>query len=141
LTGSQSGHILQDCRILDVSPDITKWKRLYDAFVESQNTRRCDVHQSSDESGAVHIASPGAFSARRDEFNAVLAFCGMMITEDGKVRHAPRAEDLDEALARANRLKAALVARNVHDDVLLFCRGVAVFQIRALPQASLTRAS
>jgi uncharacterized protein (TIGR02391 family) len=38
------------------------------------------------------------------------------------LRRTPRASDLDEALARANRFQAALMQRNVHADVLEYCR-------------------
>ena len=37
LTGSQIGYLLQDCEIPDVASDQTKWKRLFNAFVEFQN--------------------------------------------------------------------------------------------------------
>ena len=37
LTGSEIGHILSTCKMADPSPDMTKWKRLYNAFVEHQN--------------------------------------------------------------------------------------------------------
>ena len=39
LTGSQIQYLLQDCRIPDVNPDMTKWKRLFNAFVEYQNKK------------------------------------------------------------------------------------------------------
>jgi hypothetical protein len=33
LTGTEIGKILGDCRIKDTDPAMTKWKRLYNAFV------------------------------------------------------------------------------------------------------------
>jgi uncharacterized protein (TIGR02391 family) len=38
------------------------------------------------------------------------------------VRWSQKAASLDEAIARANRLHAALTSRQVHKDVLLFCK-------------------
>lgn len=38
------------------------------------------------------------------------------------MRHSTKANNLDEALKRARRLHAALIAWNVHQDVLEFCK-------------------
>src|SRR5206468_2648768 len=37
LTGSEIGHILATLKMADPNPDMTKWKRLHNAFVERQN--------------------------------------------------------------------------------------------------------
>ena len=44
LTGAQIGYILRDCKVTDVTPDMTKWKRLFNAFVEYQNSRKIGNH-------------------------------------------------------------------------------------------------
>jgi len=44
LTGTQIGYLLNDCRIPDVTPQMTKWKRLFNAFVEFQNQRQFGNH-------------------------------------------------------------------------------------------------
>ena len=126
LTGSQIGHLLQDCRVRDVSPDMTKWKRLFNAFVGIQNDRQIGNHVVMFINRAMnpvaYTGSPEAFSSRQAELNSVLAFCGMVVGDDGRVRRAPRAADLTEAMSRADRLKAALASRQVHEDVLRFCK-------------------
>jgi uncharacterized protein (TIGR02391 family) len=126
LTGSQIEHILRDCGMKDVNPDFTKWKRLYNAFVACQIDHQIGNHVVMFITRAMnpvqYTGSRDVFNSRRDELNAVLAFCGMEVGDDGKCRQASRASNLDEALARANRLKAALTSRNVHADVLQFCR-------------------
>ncbi len=61
------------------------------------------------------------YRLRRDKLNAVLAFCGLHLREDGKVQRTDRAATINQALDRADRLRAALVLRNVHADVLKFC--------------------
>ncbi|MDV2353654.1 hypothetical protein [Vibrio cholerae] len=38
LTGAELGYLIQDCKILDISPTMTKWKRLFNALVSAQNT-------------------------------------------------------------------------------------------------------
>jgi len=39
LTGTEIGHFLLSCKMPDPSPEMTKRHRLYNAFVQSQNTR------------------------------------------------------------------------------------------------------
>lgn len=40
LTGTQIGRLLQEIRIADPTPGMTKWKRLFNALVEVQNTHQ-----------------------------------------------------------------------------------------------------
>ncbi|MGB7160108.1 MAG: TIGR02391 family protein [Tepidisphaeraceae bacterium] len=125
LTGSQIGHLLRDCRIPDTSPDLSKWQRLYNAFVEFQNEHHIGNHVvvfiTKAMNPANYTATPEVFEDRRTQLNGVLAFCGMTVGDDGKVRRVTKAANLDEALARAHRLAAALRQRNVHADVLKYC--------------------
>jgi hypothetical protein len=62
------------------------------------------------------------FRHRRDELNIGLAFCGLALGEDGKLRRTDTVATLDEAHRRASRLRAELERRRVHGDVLRFCR-------------------
>ncbi len=125
LTGSEIGHLLSDCRINDPDPAMTKWKRLYNAFVGFQNKNHIGNHVVVFIGRAMNPASytsrPDVFRLRRDNLNAVLAFCGMHLREDGKVQRTDRASTINQALERADRLRAALTLRNVHADVLKFC--------------------
>ncbi len=126
LTGSQIEHMLRECRITDPSPTMTKWKRLYNAFVELQNQRQLGNHVVMFINHAMkpvqYTADPGGFERRRDQLNAVLSFSGLYVGDDGKIRWAQKATNLDEALERAGRLHSALVNRGVHNDVLHYCR-------------------
>jgi uncharacterized protein (TIGR02391 family) len=126
LTGSQIDHLLRNCDIPNPTPDMTKWKRLYNAFFEFQNKRGVGNHvivfikRAMDP--ARYVEEPAVFRSRRDRLNSVLAFCGYTVGEDGQVRRADAASTIDQALERANRLHAALVQRSVHADVLKFCK-------------------
>jgi uncharacterized protein (TIGR02391 family) len=126
LTGSEIGYQLQNCRTPDPTPDMTKWKRLFNAFVEFQNVHRVGNHVVVFINRAMTPASytdcPDLFRDRKDRLNTILAFCGMEVRDNGKVSRATRAANLDEALQRANRLKAALTQRGVHQDVLEHCK-------------------
>jgi uncharacterized protein (TIGR02391 family) len=126
LTGTQIGYLLQDCKIPDVTPQMTKWKRLFNAFVEFQNKRRFGNHVVVFINKAMnpvqYTSMPHVFDQRQAELNAVLSFSGLCLGNDGKTRWVTKAQDLSEALQRANRLHAALSARKVHSDVLVFCK-------------------
>ena len=106
LTGSQIGYLLQDARIPDVSPKMAKWKRLFNAFVECQNEREYGNHVLMFVNRAMdpvnYTDSPEVFVSRQSQLNSALAFCGMAVGNDGKVRRTRKAVDLDDALARAD---------------------------------------
>lgn len=126
LTGSEIGYILKDCKIPDVTPGITKWKRLFNALAEAQNRHKVGNHVLMFINRAMnpvkYTASIDVFTSRQIRLNSVLALCGMAVGDDGKLRRAPRASNLQDAISRADRLHATLATRQVHADVLRFCR-------------------
>src|SRR5262245_41090915 len=106
LTGTQIGYILRDCRIPDTSPDITKWKPLFNAFVEYQNQRQFGNHVLMFVNRAMnpvtYTGSPEVFESRQSQLNAVLSFSGMAIGDDGRVRRTAVAINLNDAVERAD---------------------------------------
>ncbi|MDG9928966.1 MULTISPECIES: TIGR02391 family protein [unclassified Pseudomonas] len=126
LSGTQIERLLQEIKVADTSPGMTKWKRLFNALAGAQNQHQAGNHLIMFINRAMSPVSyandPGTFASRRDELNVVLAFSGFSVREDGKVVHADKAATLDEARARAGRLKAALESRAVHTEVLNYCR-------------------
>ncbi|OIQ78006.1 protein of unknown function (hypoth_ymh) [mine drainage metagenome] len=126
LTGTQIERLLQEIKVADPSPSMTKWKRLFNALAAAQNQHKLGNHLIMLINRAMdpvnYARDPGTFSWRRDELNVVLAFSGFYVREDGRVGHADKATTLDAARARAGRLKAALESRNVHAEVLNYCR-------------------
>ena len=125
LTGSQIGHLLETCHIPDVDPLMTKWKRLFNAFVVFQNRHRVGNHVVVFINNAMDPASytsqPEVFECRKTDLNAILALCGMTIGDDGRVRVTTKVSSLNEALERANRFQATMRQRNVHADVYKYC--------------------
>src|SRR6185503_606026 len=105
---------------------ITKWKRLLNAFGEYQNRRQFGNHVvvfiNRVMKPVQYTENPNKFLERRDRLNTVLAFSGMYVDTDGKVKRSQRAANLNEAMERASRLHAALSSRAVHRDVLEYCR-------------------
>lgn len=126
LTGPEIDHLLRNSNIANPTPDMTKWKRLHNAFVEFQNEHQVGNHvvvfikRAMDP--ARYVSEPQVFRSRRDRLNSVLAFCGYTLGEDGQLRRIDAVRTIDQALERANRLHAALIQRSVHADVLKFCK-------------------
>lgn len=126
LTGSEIGRILSDLAIPDPAPGMTKRRRLYEALRQRQ---AADGHGNSVAqfieramTPVLYTGSGGQFERRRRELNEVLAFSGAALCEDGKLRPVAQARNLTEAESRAGRLRTELQRRQVHADVIVFCR-------------------
>lgn len=126
LTGSQIERLLQEIKIEDVSPGLTKWKRLFNAIAEAQNKHQLGNHLIMLINRAMNPVSyardKAAFDWRRSELNVVLAFSGFGVREDGKVVRSSKETTIAGARVRAGRLQSALESRNVHPEVLKYCR-------------------
>lgn len=126
LTGTEIGQVLQQCRIAEFDPQATKWRRLYGALAQRLNK---DQHSNAVLNFITHSLDPARYGGKRDSFerrrrevNLPLAFVGLEFGPDGKFRKVGRASTLDEAERRAAGLRSALTDRNVHPDVLAYCR-------------------
>lgn len=126
LTGSDIAHLLQDCKVDDVSPDMTKWKRLFNALVVAQNKHQLGNHLIMFINRALdpvnHSRTREKFEWLRGELSVVLAFSGYGIREDGKVIGTERATTLKDARARAGALKSKLEDRGAHTEIFKYCR-------------------
>lgn len=126
LTGSEISRFLKDCGIPDPDPSITKRIRLFNALRQKQTTDRCSNNViffvQTTFNPVRHTDAPEYFERKRKEINKVLAFVGLELGESGKVKEVKRVENLREASLRADRLRHKLKERDVHQDVLLFCR-------------------
>ena len=125
LTGTELSQVLAQINIGDPTPSMTKWKRLFNALVEFQNREKVGNHVivliTRTMDLAKYTADIATFHSRRERLNPILAFAGMTLGEDGKIRRVQAASTLTEALERADRIQAQLRQRAVHPDVLTFC--------------------
>lgn len=125
-TGTQIGMLLSEAGLPDPLVRATKWKRLYQAFVEKQAIDRCAnnicafIEHSM--SPVRHYDRPEWYSDTKGKLNQILAFTGIELGENGKLRAIEKVETISETKARVSRFKDALLIRNVHQDVLIFCR-------------------
>jgi uncharacterized protein (TIGR02391 family) len=126
LTGTEIGNFLQGCGIDDVGLSTTKRIRLADALKARQSQVGCANHVISFIQAAMdpvrYTGRQTAFDDRRCALNRVIAFAGLVLGEDGKVRAGDPARTVSQAVERAGRLLAELERRRVHADVLRFCR-------------------
>jgi uncharacterized protein (TIGR02391 family) len=126
LTGSQIEYLLAECKIPDTHPTLTKWQRLFNAFVSFQNKRGFGNHVVVFIKRAMapvqFTNDPRRFVRWKERLNPILAFSSMSVGDDGEVRWVKPASNLDEAIARANRLQYLLENRGVHADVLAYCK-------------------
>ncbi len=103
----------------------TKWKRLFNAVVVAQNRQqdgRPLLKLVGDVMQPVRFASSPEFEAYRAALNERLLLLGFQVRDDGKVARVEAAPTLAEAERRADALRAELARRDVHPDVLHFCR-------------------
>lgn len=126
LTGSEIGHLLRTCRMHDVTPEMTKRHRLYNAFAHTQNEKKDRVpilafirHAMKP---AKYIRDADRYEPMRLNLNKALAFVGLAIEASGTLVSVSKASTLSEAERRANDLREDLDLRNVHPDILKFCR-------------------
>ena len=126
LTGSEIGHLLASIKMIDPTPTATKWVRLHNAFVERQNraqNRRAILEFMRHAMlPARHIKRPERFEPMRANLNRALAFSGLAVDAAGELVATDHVKTLPEASRRADELRADLVRRGVHADVLRFCR-------------------
>lgn len=104
----------------------SKWKRLFNAVATAQNRQqdgRPLVRLISGVMNPVRFTSQVQYDDCRARVNEKLLFSGLKVREDGKVvRETRAATTVAEAQQRAHELRAELIRRDVHPDVLRFCR-------------------
>jgi uncharacterized protein (TIGR02391 family) len=125
LTGPEIQHLIASSKMIDPGP-VTKRVRIYNAFVESQNTKQNRTHVLEFIRLAMRPArysrDPERYEPMRALLNQALAFAGLVVDQAGNLTSTKAAQTLPEAQRRARDLRADLEGRGVHPDVLKFCR-------------------
>lgn len=124
-THKEVGILLRQCRIEEVGGQ-PKWERMLLALSHRQSQDQCGNNVIAFLCAVLHPSRFGdrqeAFEDFRAKVNFQLSFCGLSITEKGQPQMISAATTISEAQKRANELRAELVHRNVHPDVLAFCQ-------------------
>ncbi|WP_199084599.1 TIGR02391 family protein [Bosea sp. ASV33] len=126
LSGSEIGQLLSAARIEDRHPLLGKRHRLFNAFAGSQNKHQDRIHVIAFIRKAMKpsrfVRDSERFEPLRMNLNRALSFAGMAVDAAGNLDAIERARTLTEASRRAQELRADLVSRKIHPDVLHFCR-------------------
>lgn len=127
-THSEFSSLFRDAGLPEQSVESgsSKWIRIYNAFSRAQNiTQTGNLIMKFVQtvlSPKRFVQGAESFDGYRNEVNQLLAFRGWHLHENGKFGRVVNATTIDEAKARADRLRAELERRSVHPDVLSFCR-------------------
>ena len=126
LNGSEIRDILKQIGVIDTDPTMTKWRRLYYALVDNQNKHQDGNSVLSFIAKALHpiryINKSEQYELMLRGVNTVLAFHGLKFRDDGKFHTIEPVSTLAEAEKRAQKLKTSVSDRNLHKDLLRFCR-------------------
>lgn len=126
LTNTEIDKYLADSNLKNVEPVGTKWRRLYNSFVEYQNRMQFSngilrfVQISIHPTRFVH--NKDLFESTRTDLNKILSFIGLQLGENGRFRSTEKATTISQAEQRASLLYSKLNDRNVHPEVLKFCK-------------------
>jgi len=131
-TGSEITALLRDARLLDIQGkangmSLTKWHRIDAALRDLHNRERSS---SGILAFVKRVLAPARFVAKdareHDQglaaVNVVLALKGVQVRSDGELVRVTKSNTVSEAQQRADRLKAELMRRGVHLEVLRFSR-------------------
>lgn len=104
-----------------------KWERIKLALLIRQTQDRCGNNVAAFIQAAMNpVRFVNDDKARFDDLlnrlNTVLAFAGLFLRTDGKLEPVQAARTIGEAKERAGRLRTLLQQRQVHADVLAFCK-------------------
>ena len=126
LTGNQISKYLSECDIYDPQLNSTKRKKLYDALELKQNQDRCSNNIINFIQHVMkpsrHVDNQDWFEQTRTKLNYVLSFEGYEITDSGSIKYVSSVKTFSEAEERASQLKRILIERNIHPDILTFCK-------------------
>lgn len=122
--GSELRRDLDELR-LPAGTESTKWRMLRESFELAQ---RRDGHGGSvlrfvkQALDPAHELAAGSLSDLRTSVNEILLLSGLELLNDGRLVPRTASRTADDARSRADALRTKLAARQVHPDVLRFCR-------------------
>lgn len=127
LTGKEISRLLQQSRVTDVEPSLTKRDRLSQALLARQGQDQASncIIRFITEAMAVgrYLGDQSRFRGLQEGLDQALVLVGYRVNDQGKVARASRAATtLDEVTALAGRIRGELQRRSVHPEALAYCR-------------------
>ena len=125
LTGTELSKFIPESGLVDVDPDNTKWKRLYNSFADYQNKNKNSnkilVFINLTMKPSRFIGQNEKYETIRGELNKRLAFIELELNEKGIFNPVTKATTITEAEQRVNRFKSKLENRNIHPKIYEYC--------------------
>jgi uncharacterized protein (TIGR02391 family) len=127
-THAELGSLIRDSGLSEPGSieGLSKWKRIYNTLAWAQTRTQTGNFPMKLVQTALSpkrfLNRTSAFDSCRSKVNEILAFRGWHIVNNGKFRRVEHAATIEEAKERADRLRSELERRQVHPDVLAFCR-------------------
>ncbi|SHG37434.1 TIGR02391 family protein [Flavobacterium fluvii] len=125
LTGAELSKFIPESGLVDVDATNTKWKRLYNSFIDFQNRTKTSnlilkfINLSMKPSR--FIGQNEKFELLRGELNKRLSFIGLKLNESGIFNPVEASRTITEAELRVNRFKSKLEHRNIHPKIYEYC--------------------
>jgi len=125
LTGTELSKFIPESGLTDIDPSNTKWKRLYNSFVDNQNkysNANCILRFINlSMKPSRFIGQNDKYEAIRAELNKRLSFTGLILNESGVFNPVIASKTITEAEQRVNRFKSKLENRNIHPKIYEYC--------------------
>jgi len=125
-TGSEIGHLLDSIGVVDGHSGMTKWVRLYNAFVDDQNKRQAGNKVLSFIAKALDpvrfVDDIPSFNRLTYEINQVLAFQGLEYRDDGSFHKIKSISTLSESQQRVEKLRMTIIERHLDQELLKYCK-------------------
>ncbi len=127
VTGGEIEPLLNQCRIQERPAESnTKWRRMRSTLIAQQNADGCANAVCQFIMAVMDpvrfVNQPDFFESSRSDLNKILAFYGLSLSKQGKLSLTSKATTLEEAEERAKTLRHKLQGREVHAEVLKYCR-------------------
>lgn len=125
LTGTELSRFIPESGLTDVNPELTKWKRLFNSFVEFQNRKNNSnlilkfINITMKPSR--YVGQYEKFEFIRGELNKRLSFIGLTLNESGVFNNVISSKSILDAEQRVNRFKSKLDNRNIHPKIYEYC--------------------
>lgn len=104
----------------------SKWKRIYNAFINYQNTKGCSnniyLFIRDYFSPNRFVNNLAKFNEQREKVNLQLRFCGFEITEKGTIINVPTASTISDAHSRAQAFNQKLHNQNAHPIIFQYAK-------------------
>jgi uncharacterized protein (TIGR02391 family) len=126
ITGSKLTDIFKRLSIIDNSGESTKWRRVYYSLLNRQRQDRCGNNIAdfikTILAPAMYLGNEERFEEIRGQVNKLLSFDGLTLNNKGEFELVTKAKTISDAEKRTRTLSSKLQGRNIHPEVLKFCK-------------------